>query len=179
MGQPGGSPAVDRGHRAGRMVREFEYYGQTRDGQVQITSLSAELIQVAGEACILASHGRDDRRRRRRRSTDHGRSSGPGRAAPVGPGGRAGPHRAGDSRRAGSGLDRPQARPLVAQATAPGSDRSGRAGAVGGGTHRRDHRCRSRIATELRPSVLDHLGLVAAVEWQAQDFEKLTGLASD
>ncbi|HEU5169644.1 MAG TPA: histidine kinase [Gemmatimonadales bacterium] len=32
-----------------------------------------------------------------------------------------------------------------------------------------------RIATELRPSVLDHLGLVAAVEWQAQEFEKRTG----
>ncbi len=34
-----------------------------------------------------------------------------------------------------------------------------------------------RIATELRPSVLDHLGLVAAVEWQAQEFEKRTGIA--
>ena len=33
-----------------------------------------------------------------------------------------------------------------------------------------------RIATELRPSVLDHLGLLAAVEWQAQEFEKRTGL---
>ncbi len=34
-----------------------------------------------------------------------------------------------------------------------------------------------RIATELRPSVLDHLGLLAAVEWQAQEFEKRTGIA--
>jgi PAS domain S-box-containing protein len=33
-----------------------------------------------------------------------------------------------------------------------------------------------RIATELRPSVLDHLGLLAAVEWQAQEFEKRTGM---
>ena len=33
-----------------------------------------------------------------------------------------------------------------------------------------------RIATELRPSVLDHLGLVAAVEWQAREFEQLSGL---
>jgi signal transduction histidine kinase len=33
-----------------------------------------------------------------------------------------------------------------------------------------------RIATELRPSVLDHLGLLAAVEWQAQEFEKRTGI---
>src|SRR5262249_39507006 len=36
------------------MVRDFEYKGQTRDGQVQITSLSAELIQVAGATCMLA-----------------------------------------------------------------------------------------------------------------------------
>jgi PAS domain S-box-containing protein len=35
-----------------------------------------------------------------------------------------------------------------------------------------------RIATELRPSVLDHLGLVAAVEWQAQEFSNRTGIAA-
>jgi two-component system sensor histidine kinase UhpB len=34
-----------------------------------------------------------------------------------------------------------------------------------------------KIATELRPVVLDSLGLFAAVEWQAADFEKRTGLA--
>ena len=33
-----------------------------------------------------------------------------------------------------------------------------------------------RISSELRPGVLDDLGLVAAVEWQAQQFQKLTGL---
>ena len=33
-----------------------------------------------------------------------------------------------------------------------------------------------RIATDLRPSVLDDLGLVAAVEWQAQEFERSTGI---
>jgi len=33
-----------------------------------------------------------------------------------------------------------------------------------------------RIATDLRPSVLDDLGLVAAVEWQAQEFERATGI---
>lgn len=36
-----------------------------------------------------------------------------------------------------------------------------------------------RIATELRPSVLDHLGLVAALEWQAQDFERRTDIACE
>ena len=33
-----------------------------------------------------------------------------------------------------------------------------------------------RIATRLRPSVLDDLGLVAAMEWQLQDFQSRTGI---
>ncbi|MGH7992101.1 MAG: ATP-binding response regulator [Limisphaerales bacterium] len=33
-----------------------------------------------------------------------------------------------------------------------------------------------RIATELRPGVLDSAGLIAALEWQAHQFEKQTGL---
>jgi PAS domain S-box-containing protein len=33
-----------------------------------------------------------------------------------------------------------------------------------------------RISSELRPGVLDDLGLVAAIEWQAQQFQKRTGL---
>ena len=33
-----------------------------------------------------------------------------------------------------------------------------------------------RIAAELRPGVLDSLGLVAAIEWQAQDFHRRTGI---
>lgn len=34
-----------------------------------------------------------------------------------------------------------------------------------------------RIITELRPTILDHLGLIAAIEWQAREFEKLSGAA--
>jgi signal transduction histidine kinase len=33
-----------------------------------------------------------------------------------------------------------------------------------------------RIATELRPSVLDQLGLAAALEWQGQEFGSRTGI---
>ncbi|MGQ0750418.1 MAG: PAS domain S-box protein [Betaproteobacteria bacterium] len=33
-----------------------------------------------------------------------------------------------------------------------------------------------RIATDLRPSILDHLGVLAAVEWEAQDIERRTGI---
>lgn len=36
-----------------------------------------------------------------------------------------------------------------------------------------------RIATELRPGILDDLGLVAALEWQANDFQGRTGIACD
>src|SRR6185312_17295153 len=34
-----------------------------------------------------------------------------------------------------------------------------------------------KISAELRPGVLDDLGLVAAIEWQAQEFEERTGVA--
>lgn len=36
-----------------------------------------------------------------------------------------------------------------------------------------------RISSELRPPVLDHLGLVAALEWQANDFQTRTGIKCD
>lgn len=36
-----------------------------------------------------------------------------------------------------------------------------------------------RIATELRPGVLDDLGLVAALEWQAQEFQTRTDIACE
>lgn len=35
-----------------------------------------------------------------------------------------------------------------------------------------------RIATELRPSILDDLGLVAAMEWQSEEFEKRSDIRS-
>ena len=34
-----------------------------------------------------------------------------------------------------------------------------------------------RIVAELRPGVLDDLGLVAAIEWQCRDFQRRTGIA--
>jgi len=36
-----------------------------------------------------------------------------------------------------------------------------------------------RIATELRPGILDHLGLAAALEWQANEFQTRTGIQCD
>ena len=36
-----------------------------------------------------------------------------------------------------------------------------------------------RISSELRPGLLDHLGLSAAIEWQAGQFQERTGIACD
>ena len=36
-----------------------------------------------------------------------------------------------------------------------------------------------RISSELRPGILDDLGLVPALEWQCQEFEKRTGIVSE
>jgi signal transduction histidine kinase len=36
-----------------------------------------------------------------------------------------------------------------------------------------------RISTELRPGILDHLGLGAALEWQANEFQARTGIKCD
>ncbi len=33
-----------------------------------------------------------------------------------------------------------------------------------------------RISTDLRPGILDHLGLPSAIEWQAEEFQKRTGI---
>jgi len=33
-----------------------------------------------------------------------------------------------------------------------------------------------RLCTELRPAILDHLGLGAAIEWQAREFQKRSGI---
>ena len=35
-----------------------------------------------------------------------------------------------------------------------------------------------RISSELRPGILDDLGLIPALEWQCQEFEKRTGIVS-
>jgi PAS domain S-box-containing protein len=160
------------------MVRDFEYLGQARDGSVQITLLSAELIQVGGETCILAvATDVTDRRRAEeeiRRSREELRAL-TARLQSVREDERT--HIAREihdelgQALTGLKLDlawlKPRLRdqvPLLERVQAVVGRIDGTIDAV------------RRIATELRPSVLDHLGLVAAVEWQAQEFEKLTGV---
>ncbi|HMA45405.1 MAG TPA: PAS domain S-box protein [Gemmatimonadales bacterium] len=162
----------------GGMVREWEFRGQTRDGQVQITSLSAELIQVGGEACILAVATDVTDRKRAEQAIRSSREELRALAARL--------QSVREDERAhiarevhdelgqaltGLKLDlawlKPRLRdqvPLLERVQAVIGRIDGTIDAV------------RRIATELRPSVLDHLGLVAAVEWQAREFEKLTGI---
>jgi signal transduction histidine kinase len=35
------------------------------------------------------------------------------------------------------------------------------------------------ISAKLRPSILDHFGLIAAIEWQAEEFQKRTGISCE
>ena len=39
--------------------------------------------------------------------------------------------------------------------------------------------CVRKLCTQLRPGVLDNLGLSAAIEWQAEEFESRTGIGCD
>ena len=162
------------------MVHEFEYPGQTRDGRLHVTSLSAELIQVAGETCILAvATDITDRKRAQeeiRRSREELRALA-ARLQSVREDERT--HIAREIHdelgQALTGLKLDLA--WLRQRLKDRSDLTERLGSVMGRIDGTIDAVR-RIATELRPSVLDHLGLVAAVEWQAQDFEKLTGVAT-
>lgn len=36
-----------------------------------------------------------------------------------------------------------------------------------------------KICTELRPGILDHLGIIAAIQWQAEEFQTRTGIICD
>jgi PAS domain S-box-containing protein len=162
------------------MVHEFEYPGQTRDGRVHITSLSAELIQVAGETCILAvATDITDRKRAQeeiRRSREELRALA-ARLQSVREDERS--HIAREIHdelgQALTGLKLDLA--WLRQRLKDRADLSERLTSVMGRIDGTIDAVR-RIATELRPSVLDHLGLVAAVEWQAQEFEKLTGVST-
>jgi PAS domain S-box-containing protein len=61
------------------------------------------------------------------------------------------------------------------QAAPPGEQLSGNIGAIMNFVDRTIHSVR-RIATELRPGILDDLGLVAAVDWAAAEFQTRTGI---
>jgi PAS domain S-box-containing protein len=162
----------------GGIVREWEFSGQTRDGQVQVTSLSAELIQVGGETCLLAVATDVTDRKRAEEEIRGSREELRALAARL--------QSAREDERAhiarevhdelgqaltGLKLDLAWLKPRLRDQASLLERVQAVVGRIDGTID-----AVRRIATELRPSVLDHLGLVAAVEWQAQEFEKLTGI---
>ena len=170
---------VEAVHRDGR-VREYELAMQLRDGRWQVTSISADVIDVGGQACLLAVATditeRKDAEEKARRSRAELRALA-GRLLLVREEERTVIAREihDELGQALTGLKfdlawlkgRIDDRPEVAEHVQSIVGRiDGTIDAV------------RRIATDLRPSVLDHLGLVAAIEWQAQEFERRTGVTT-
>ena len=168
---------VETVRREGR-VRDYEFAGQLRDGRTQVTSISADVIDVGGEPCLLTVSTditeRKEAEEKARRSRAELRALA-GRLLLVREEERTVIAREihDELGQALTGLKfdlawlkgRVEDRPDVAEHVQSIVARiDGTIDAV------------RRIATDLRPSVLDHLGLVAAIEWQAQEFERRTGV---
>ena len=160
-------------------VRDFEFEGWNRDGLREITLLSGEVIDIGGEPCLLAVVY--DITERKRAEAELHRSRAELRALAA----RLQSIREQEQRRIAREIhdELGQALTGLKMDLAWLADRLGRrrfelAEWTSGMAGRLDEtlaRVR-RIATELHPSVLDHLGLVAAVEWQAGEFESRTGI---
>jgi PAS domain S-box-containing protein len=160
------------------MVRDYEFAGQLRDGRVQVTSISAEVIHVGGEACLLAVATDITERKEAEEKARRSRAELRALAARL-------------------LLVREEERTRIAREIHDElgqaltglkldlswlkqrvNDKGELSGCVQSIVERIDGTIDSvrRIATDLRPSILDHLGLVAAIEWQAQEFERRTGV---
>ncbi len=168
---------VDTVRRNG-MVRDYEFAGQLRDGRIQTTSISAEVIQVGGEACLLSVATDVTERKEAEEKARRSRAELRALAARL-------------------LLVREEERTRIAREIHDElgqaltglkldlawlkqrvDDRGELSAWVQSIVERIDGTIDSvrRIATDLRPSILDHLGLVAAIEWQAQEFERRTGV---
>jgi PAS domain S-box-containing protein len=161
-------------------VRDYEFGGQLRDGRVQTTSISAEVIDVGGETCLLAVAtditDRKEADEKARRSRVELRALA-GRLLLVREEERTRIAREihDELGQALTGLKLDLA--WLKQRVDDGGELSEWVQSI---VQRIDGTIDSvrRIATDLRPSILDHLGLVAAIEWQAQEFERRTGVTT-
>jgi PAS domain S-box-containing protein len=161
-------------------VRDYEFAGQLRDGRVQTTSISAEVIDVGGETCLLSVAtditDRKEADEKARRSRVELRALA-GRLLLVREEERTRIAREihDELGQALTGLKLDLA--WLKQRVDDGGELSEWVQSI---VQRIDGTIDSvrRIATDLRPSILDHLGLVAAIEWQAQEFERRTGVTT-
>ncbi len=173
-----------RARYAGRLAHEgvvldLEFPGYMKNGQRQITQLSSALVVVNGEQCVLTiAH---DITERRLAEDEAERSRRQLRALA------AGLQRAREDERTmiarevhdelgqaltGLRIDLAWLRSRIGGRNPQAAER------LGSALERIDGTLSTvrRIATELRPSVLDNLGLSAAIEWQALEFQRRTGV---
>jgi PAS domain S-box-containing protein len=169
---------IERLRREGT-ITELEFSGYERDGRREITQLSSTIVELRGVPCVLTiAHDVTDQRLAEAEAAASQRQL---RALAI----RQQQTRE-EERRAvareihdelgqlltGVKLDVAWARSHSGVAPRPALERMD--AALARITDAMD--VVRRIATELRPAVLDDLGLVAALEWQVAQFAKLTGV---
>jgi PAS domain S-box-containing protein len=164
------------------MIRDFEFLGWNRRRERQVNVLWAERIQVGDEDCILdividiTDRKRDEAALRRSRQDLRNLAA---RLQTVREEERARIARElhDELGQALTGLKMDLAW-IKGRISRPQADLAERLQSVIGRVDGTVDQVR-RIATELRPGVLDLLGLVAAIEWQAQEFGQRTGVTAE
>jgi PAS domain S-box-containing protein len=161
------------------IVRDFEFDGLTRGGRHEVTLLSADAIVLDGRPCVLALAFDITERKRAEAASRRSRRELRALAARL--------QTVREQERAH--IAREIHDELGQALTALKFDLAWLQGHLSAHQPQLVGRARSavtvvdetiasvhRIATELRPSVLDHLGLVAAIEWQAAELERRTDI---
>ncbi len=169
---------IERLRREGTVV-DLEFAGYTRDGRREITQLSSTLIELQGTMCVLTiAHDVTDRRLAEA-EVEASRQQLRALASRQ-------QHVREEERRAisreihdelgqlltGVKLDLAWTHAHLPLDAAPARERVADAlERIAGAMN-----VVRRIATELRPAVLDDLGIVAALEWQAQRFARMSNV---
>ena len=162
-----------------RVIRDLEFPGYMKDGKRQITQLSSALIEIRGELCVLTVAHDVTERRHAENAAEQSRQQ--LRALASKQQAVREEERKSIAREihdelgqalTGLRIDLAWLRSRIGGRNPEAAER------LGSALERIDGTLNAvrRIATELRPSVLDNLGLAAAIEWQALEFQRRTGI---